>query len=93
MTELSVHAVLSWTETAHRLVRANGVKDATVVFGDGFRALTKWQGELQGLDNAALDVHQYVIFNTSQIVFNHSEKVRYACAGWTEQTLDSMNRV
>ncbi|KAK0707523.1 glycoside hydrolase family 5 protein [Lasiosphaeris hirsuta] len=92
MTALSVSEVLAWTESAHKLVRDNGIKDAVVVFGDGFRGLANWQGELQNLDNAALDVHQYVIFNTNQIVFNHSEKVRYACAGWTEQTLTSSNR-
>lgn len=92
MTALSSQAVLDWTESVHKLVRANGVKDAIVVFGDGFRGLHNWQGELQNLDNAVLDVHQYVIFNTNQIVFNHSTKVRYACVGWTEQTVDSMNR-
>jgi glucan 1,3-beta-glucosidase len=36
-------------------------------------------------------VHQYVIFNTNQIVFNHSAKVQYACEGWTQQTVESMN--
>lgn len=92
MTFLDSNAVLSWTETVHNLIRKNGVTDAITVFGDGFRGLHNWQGELQGLDNAALDVHQYVIFNTNQIVFNHSEKVRYACVGWTEQTVQSMNR-
>ena len=33
------------------------------------------------MDNAALDVHQYVIFNTNQIVYNHSAKIEYACSG------------
>ena len=92
MTSLSVPAVLQWTENASKIVRGNGVKDAIIVFGDGFRGLNNWQGELQNIDRAALDVHQYVIFNTGQIVYNHSEKVRYACDGWTEQTVDSMTR-
>ena len=92
MTELSVAAVNQWTEDAYAKVRANGVKDAIVVFGDGFRGLGNWQGELTTLKNAALDVHQYVIFNTNQIVFSHKEKVKYACTGWTEQTERSMNR-
>ncbi|KAK3316138.1 glucan 1,3-beta-glucosidase 2 [Apodospora peruviana] len=91
MTDLSVPAVLQWTQTAHDLVRKNGITDAVVVFGDGFRGLGKWQGELQGNPRMALDVHQYVIFNTNQIVFNHSEKVRYACEGWGDQTALSMN--
>ncbi|KAH6611647.1 glycoside hydrolase superfamily [Chaetomium tenue] len=78
MTFLDSQEVLQWTTDAHALVRKNGVSDAIVVFGDGFRGLHNWQGELQGLDRAALDVHQYVIFNTGQIVFNHTAKVRYA---------------
>ncbi|KAK4111288.1 glycoside hydrolase family 5 protein [Canariomyces notabilis] len=92
MTYLSVQDVNGWTEQAYNLVRKNGVSDAIVVFGDGFRGLDNWQGELTNLDRAALDVHQYVIFNINQIAYNHSEKVRYACEGWTEQTLQSMNR-
>ncbi|KAK3303482.1 glycoside hydrolase family 5 protein [Chaetomium strumarium] len=92
MTFLPTQDVLSWTESAHAMVRKNGVSDAIVVFGDGFRGLGNWQGELAGLDKAALDVHQYVIFNTNQIVFNHSAKIRYACEGWTQQTLESMDR-
>ncbi|KAL2150743.1 hypothetical protein VTH82DRAFT_7306 [Thermothelomyces myriococcoides] len=92
MTFLDSDKVLKWTEDAYALVRRNGVSDAIIVFGDGFRGLGNWQGELQGLERAALDVHQYVIFNTNQIVFNHSEKVRYACEGWTKQTLESMDR-
>ncbi|KAK3941628.1 glycoside hydrolase [Diplogelasinospora grovesii] len=92
MTFLSVDAVLNWTTVASNMVRKNGVgKDVIIVFGDGFRGLANWQGELQGLSNAALDVHQYVIFNTNQIVYNHTQKVNYACQGWTEQTLLSMN--
>ncbi|KAK4252449.1 glycoside hydrolase [Corynascus novoguineensis] len=92
MTFLDSQEVLQWTAEAHALVRKNGVSDAVIVFGDGFRGLGNWQGELTGLDRAALDVHQYVIFNTGQIVFNHSEKIRYACEGWTQQTLESMDR-
>jgi glucan 1,3-beta-glucosidase len=92
MTALPPQDVLKWTEDAYALVRKNGVSDAIVVFGDGFRGLHNWQGELTNLDNAALDVHQYVIFNTNQIVFNHTAKIRYACEGWTEQTRQSMDR-
>jgi glucan 1,3-beta-glucosidase len=92
MTYLPSDQVLQWTTDAYNLVRKNGVSNAVVVFGDGFRGLGNWQGELTTLSNAALDVHQYVIFNTNQIVFNHTAKVRYACEGWTEQTLQSMDR-
>lgn len=92
MIFLDVPSVLDWTISAHKIVRNNGVKDAVVVFGDGFRGLTNWQGELQGLDNAALDVHQYVIFNNGLVTLNHTAKIRYACDAWTQQTLESMNR-
>ncbi|KAK4185552.1 family 5 putative glycoside hydrolase [Podospora australis] len=92
MTELSVSAVLDWTTQAYNLVRKNGISDSIIVFGDGFRGLEKWQGDLRTLSNAALDVHQYVIFNEGQIVYNHSEKVRFVCQGWTQQTQMSMNR-
>ncbi|KAJ4293755.1 hypothetical protein N0V88_005263 [Collariella sp. IMI 366227] len=92
MTDLSSTDVLTWTSDAYNLVRKNNVSDAIIVFGDGFRGLHHWQGELTDLDNAALDVHQYVIFNENQIDFNHSTKVRYACEGWTQQTRQSMDR-
>jgi glucan 1,3-beta-glucosidase len=91
MTFLSADAVTAWTSQAYKLVRSNGVSDAVIVFGDGFMGLGNWQGKLGGLPNLALDVHQYVIFNTNQIVFNHSAKIRYACEGWTQQTLLSMD--
>lgn len=92
MTVISTADVINWTESVYKMVRANGVKNAAVVFGDGFRGLGNWQGEMTGYgDNMVLDVHQYVIFNNQQIVFNHSEKVEYACRGWTEQTEQSMD--
>lgn len=92
MTVISTPDVINWTESVYSMVRANGVKNAIVVFGDGFRGLGNWQGEMTGYgDNMVLDVHQYVIFNNQQIVFNHSEKVEYACRGWTEQTEQSMD--
>ncbi|KAL1871179.1 hypothetical protein VTK73DRAFT_2230 [Phialemonium thermophilum] len=91
MTYLPESKVLDWTTSAYNTVRSNGVKDAIVVFGDGFMGLNKWQGKLTGLSGLALDVHQYVIFNVNQIVFNHTAKIQYACDGWTKQTEQSMN--
>lgn len=91
MTFLSEAAVLDWTSKAYKLVRSNGMSDAIVVFGDGFMGLNNWQGKLSGLENLALDVHQYVIFNTNQIVYDHAEKVKYACDGWSKQTQQSMD--
>lgn len=91
MTSLSVPAVLDWTVKAHDMIRKNGVKDALIIFGDGFRGLNNWKGDLTGYPDMALDVHQYLIFNTNQIVYNHSEKIRYACQGWTDQIHLSMN--
>ncbi|KAK4643362.1 hypothetical protein QC761_408850 [Podospora bellae-mahoneyi] len=93
MTELSVPAVLEWTAQASSMIRKNGIpEDVILVFGDGFRGLGNWQGELQSLPNAALDVHQYVIFNEEQIAYNHSQKIRFACEGWARQTRESMDR-
>ena len=91
MVYLSADDVVSWTGEAYDLVRKNGLSDAIVVFGDGFMGLSKWQGKLTGYTNLALDVHQYVIFNNQQIVFNHTQKINYACEGWTQQTEQSMD--
>ena len=91
MTFLPASSVIDWTGKVHNMVRSNGMKDTVVVFGDGFMGLNKWQGKLTGLDNLALDIHQYVIFNNNQIVYNHTAKVRYACEGWTQQTEQSMD--
>lgn len=93
MTVISPAEVNNWTETVYARVRANGLHNKTVVvIGDGFRGLANWQGELADYgDGLALDVHQYVIFNNAQIVYNHTEKIAYACDGWTQQTEQSMN--
>lgn len=90
MTALDADEVLAWTREAYETVRANGI-DAVVVFGDGFMGLSKWKGKLAGLEGLALDVHQYVIFNTNQIVYTHREKVEYACSGWSKQAVESMD--
>ncbi|KAI5865952.1 glycoside hydrolase family 5 protein [Durotheca rogersii] len=91
MVSLSADAVEAWTADAYDLARRNGLADAHVVFGDGFMGLANWQGKLAGRAGLVLDVHQYVIFNNDQIVFPHRDKVRYACAGWSEQTRLSMD--
>ena len=90
MISLPVNDVLNWTSAAYELVRQNGV-NAYIVFGDGFEGLANWQGKLQGMDGLVLDAHQYVIFNSGQIVYNHTEKVTYACNGWMEQAEQSIN--
>ncbi|KEQ94106.1 glycoside hydrolase family 5 protein [Aureobasidium subglaciale EXF-2481] len=88
MTYLDVDTVLTWTKSAIQKIRANNMT-AIITFGDGFRGLDNWQGELQDYDNLLLDVHQYVIFNNQQIALDHSKKVDFACSGWTNQTLRS----
>lgn len=90
MTALEPDDVVSWTRDAYKLVRDNGIK-AVVVFGDGFMGHKKWQGVLSGLDDLALDLHQYVIFNPGQISYTHKKKVEYACDGWSKQALESMD--
>ncbi|KAI9666137.1 MAG: hypothetical protein M1821_004072 [Bathelium mastoideum] len=93
MVDLDTNRVLNWTTTAVQNIRKNNIT-AVIVFGDGFMGLDNWQGKLQGADplnNLLLDVHQYVIFNTQQIALNHSDKLAFACQGWTQQTQQSMN--
>ncbi|KAI9743056.1 MAG: hypothetical protein M1818_003351 [Claussenomyces sp. TS43310] len=90
MTELVPSEVNAWSGNAYEIIRNNGV-DAYIVFGDGFLGLNNWQGKLQNYTGLLLDVHQYVIFNVQQIVFNHTAKVSYACTGWTQQAEQSMS--
>lgn len=84
MTALNPSDVVSWTESAYKIVRDNGVK-ALAVFGDGFMGLHKWQGLMTGYDDMVLDVHQYAIFDVNLIVFSHQKKIEFACKEWTEQ--------
>ncbi len=90
MTELSVSAVVDWTISAAQIVRKSGMKQ-TIAFGDGFLGLTKWQGQLQGVQGLVLDAHEYVIFDAGQIALTHQKKVQYACTGWTGQMQQSTN--
>lgn len=90
MVELDESTVIAWTKKATEAVRANNFT-GIVVFGDGFMGLDNWQGQLQGIDDLLLDVHQYVIFNVDQIVLNHHDKINFACGGWTAQALRSQN--
>lgn len=91
MAVLKIADVVSWTDTAVRLIRKNGL-NAIAVFGDGFLGLDSWKGQLQGLDNLLLDVHEYVIFNDNQILLPHTDKLTFACNGWTAQMQRSMNK-
>ncbi|PNY28199.1 glucan 1,3-beta-glucosidase D [Tolypocladium capitatum] len=90
MTFLKTSDVIQWTKDAYSIVRKNGVK-ALVVFGDGFMGLNNWQGLMPGYGDMVLDVHQYVIFNEDQVAYSHQGKVQYACDGWTQQALQSMD--
>ncbi|OCK84614.1 glycoside hydrolase family 5 protein [Lepidopterella palustris CBS 459.81] len=91
MVALNTDAVLNWTSKAIDLIRKNNIT-AVLVFGDGFMGLDNWQGKLQNYDNLLLDVHQYVIFNTDQIKLKHTDKLNFACKGWTAQTLRSEDK-
>lgn len=91
MTELTQSAVVDWTMSAAEIVRKSGI-NATIAFGDGFLGLTKWQGQLQGVDNLVLDAHEYTIFDANLIVMNHTAKAGYACTGWTGQMKQSSDK-
>ncbi|PWY83774.1 exo-1,3-beta-glucanase D [Aspergillus sclerotioniger CBS 115572] len=82
MLSLSVEAVLNWTIQATELVQKNGVK-AWVTVHDGFLNLSKWDKMLKTRpDNMMLDTHQYTVFNTGEIVLNHTRKVELICESW-----------
>ncbi|KAK8210621.1 glycoside hydrolase superfamily [Phyllosticta capitalensis] len=91
MVELNTQDVLDWYDKVIPTIRQNNYT-GILVFGDGFLGLDNWQGKLQDYDNLLLDVHQYVIFNVDQIVLSHAEKLQFACKGWTQQSLRSMDK-
>ena len=90
MTELAISDVVDWTTKATQIVRKSGMNQ-TVAFGDGFLGLTKWQGQLQGIEGLVLDAHEYVIFDAGLISKDHADKVDYACKGWTGQMEESLD--
>ncbi|KAF2279134.1 glycoside hydrolase [Westerdykella ornata] len=91
MVDIDTSRVLSWTETAIRQIRKDGI-DAVLVFGDGFFGLDNWRGKLQFDDRLLLDVHQYVVFNVDQLSLKHTDKLNFACRGWTQQSRRSMDK-
>jgi glucan 1,3-beta-glucosidase len=91
MVDLDTQNVLSWYDKAIGIIRKNNIT-GVLVFGDGFMGLDKWQGKLQNYDNLLLDVHQYVIFNVDQIALDHSDKLSFACKGWTQQAQRSSDK-
>ena len=90
MISLPTNVVLDWTTKAINIVQKSGMTQL-IAFGDGFLGLPNWQGKLQGMQNLVIDAHQYVIFNTDQIAFDHKAKLNFACAGWKGQMAQSMN--
>jgi glucan 1,3-beta-glucosidase len=90
MSSLNIEDVVTWTESAVRVVRENGIKQM-IAFGDGFLGLLQWKGKFQGLNGLVLDAHQYTIFNPNEIVFSHQKKIEYACTGWSELFEKSMD--
>ena len=90
MTSLVTSTVTTWSENCINTIRGNGY-DGLIVVGDGFMGLDNWQGLLPSHTNVVLDAHQYVIFNTEQIVLDHHDKLNFACGGWTSQAKGSMN--
>ncbi|KAE8376266.1 glycoside hydrolase superfamily [Aspergillus bertholletiae] len=82
MLSLSVEDVLNWTTDATKLVQKNGIS-AFVTVHDGFLNLSKWKKMLKDRpDRMFLDTHQYTIFNTGQIILNHTDRVKLICNDW-----------
>ena len=90
MITLNATTVVNWSEQAYKLIRGNNY-EGKIVFGDGFRGLSTWEGEFSGLDGMVLDVHQYVIFNTQQISLTHQNKIVFACSNWSDQMTKSID--
>ncbi|KAL9003365.1 MAG: hypothetical protein Q9188_003759 [Gyalolechia gomerana] len=90
MIALPTSDVLDWETKAAAIVRKSGMQQYLVV-GDGFLGLSKWKGQLSGVQNVILDVHQYTIFNKNQINYPHQKKIQYACQGWTDQMKQSVS--
>ena len=89
--DLDTDRVVNWTQTAIEQIRKDNIT-GIIVFGDGFMGLDNWQGKLQGNEKLLLDVHQYVIFNVDQLSLGHRDKLNFACAAWTQQSLRSMDK-
>ncbi|RAL17414.1 putative exo-beta-1,3-glucanase [Aspergillus homomorphus CBS 101889] len=82
MLSLPVADVLNWTTQATELVQKNGIK-AWVTVHDGFLNLSKWNKMLKTRpDHMMLDTHQYTVFNTGEIVLNHTRRVELICESW-----------
>lgn len=99
-------AVVNWTATAIRQLRASPLPNDTVlVFSDGFESLPYWHtafsseayadiippGSNASAQRLLLDSHEYVIFNRDQLLLNHTAKLDFACTGWSQQVQQSMN--
>ncbi|KAG0637168.1 glycoside hydrolase superfamily [Tuber brumale] len=79
MISLDADRVIAWTAKAHGVVRKTGFQ-GYIIFGDGFRRLDNWKGKSKGLDKMLLAIST-----------THSAKVKFACDGWGQQMLQSIN--
>lgn len=84
MLSLPVEDVLTWTKDVTKIVQGNNIT-AWIAFHDGFLNLSKWKKMLKGddvPDKMMLDTHQYTIFNTGQIVLEHTDRINLICNDW-----------
>jgi glucan 1,3-beta-glucosidase len=82
--------VISWTEDAFDVVKANGLVTPQV-FSEGIQGLPSWKGKLQGHGNSlVLDAHQYMIFG-GVLKSGHTDKIKFACDSFTKASRDSVN--
>lgn len=83
MLSLPTEKVLGWSTDATNLIQRNGIK-ATIVLHDGFLTLSKWYNMLKKNrpQNMMLDTHQYTIFNTGEIILDHTAKINLICKAW-----------
>ncbi|OLN83356.1 putative glucan 1,3-beta-glucosidase D 1 [Colletotrichum chlorophyti] len=87
---IPIDDLVEWTSEAYDLIRKNGV-NATQVFSESMKGLPPWGGKLQGHgDSLAIDVHEYVIFDTNVLKFKRADKLAFICKAWTQQLEGSM---
>ncbi|KAJ9055140.1 hypothetical protein DSO57_1007364 [Entomophthora muscae] len=81
---------LEFYKTAYKRIQEINPKVLSI-FHDGFLSAAKWEGTMpkEKYPNAALDVHNYIIFDSDLIVKSKDEINNFPCTAWVNQTAQS----
>ncbi|KAH8551538.1 glycoside hydrolase superfamily [Umbelopsis sp. PMI_123] len=74
MSEMEVHQLLRFYDSAYRLVRSAGF-DGWISVSEGFIGLDKWKGKMKRYEGMLLDAHVYQIFDPYSMRSSYREKV------------------